>query len=1557
MEEVFEDVTKVHEQIVAALGHDRGVNPNQIFDKLEALLHESSSERVNKVVQDIISEQQPAHTRSRSIEIENKTDIKDDGEEIGGSENEEPPHEMEEDVLMDDDFLLDKANIGEEVKRVGNEEVGMDPDSLRSTPASIISITDEDSQDGGTIDLTNFEEEIVNNNFDDNDDEGFSVKREGALNKSLDVGYVGYDPEMTGFLDPDEVLQDLEEIDKLEESSVENGLRNDTNKVLRILANEKGPLRDYDEVYAYLEAHIKKRNRVQIVVEEFLGMADKMAEGESRSPSPHLRQPSPILTGKCKGKGKGKRTSVPDSQRMGADAISPEVEIKPKKRDHSPEDEPSKKFKSSEGPPAPSQEVSISGGGKARIKREKRERPARADPITEEMLYGPFDFSKHRNDGPKSHRRTQNLAPRLQDIVEDSSRKITLTPSRLKAFNPKPHEQVTQPTPEPAQSAPKTPPRNYIAPSKLTPARDSQLTPHTPPLTPKTPILQPAKLTLPVAVRRDRKPSVEVVREEISVDRPREVVEIPDNDPPASPAEVASLAENLSAMFPDTPADYILARCQDLVGKNAAINRFTEELLDSPEPPANWKLIYKPFNIVQEAAENAAVEINDAATNQAILNNDENKTVVAGEATVPNQPIVIHEAPAPPVEVTQADSAPPTSSNTASTSGSVADPDVDPMVYWETERQEQMVSMFPTICPDWLLHQVQSISRVQERPAEGSGSSVTVTPTSNKMQMDLMFQAKVEELFSMSSDERGRLPTRLQWEAKKKQMAELEKWSGKMSVTDMLELYSDDPDGYFNDPQRKPDSESYKQHAMAGLKDEFRFHSITEIDKAFRNCRFLYTPAFKHLNQMMKSGKKTRKTHRPDFEIKYPSDPCIEFLKEKKFCELEELIIEEKAKRTADREAAVEAARLREELVECKCCYSPDCLAEDMIQCKGGHMYCKECISRGTSVAIGDGKTIIECLGHCAEEIGWQELQKALAPNVLSKLLQRRQAEEVGAAGLDSLVTCPFCPYQTIMENVDDRILACRNPDCGRESCRLCKEPSHVPLRCDEVEKKDEEEARKKIEEQLSEAMIRECWKCKAKYFKEEGCNKMTCPKPNCGAKMCYLCKQPVKDYTHFYGQGGTPTATKTCPLWTDNKRLHEQEIANAAAKAKEELAKSNLTLKHDPTKGIAVPAEPAGAPGFGVAAPDLAEVIAPGVPREEIVRQQRQIEEMIRHGARGGPMWLAGPHGQPPPHMDIHVAGPAHAWQDGFIQRMGEILRLREQNRANLRMVRQREQQAIRELQMQRQQQPNHPMGPFGDNGIRGFRIPQAVPEPAPFLDLVEAQGRNIHVVQQPRLPFFGGPPGGPVHHREHFRNFHQAEGMPVAAVGDAEEIRRRDERRHRHNMIREQLEETRRRAARLEQDRIRERQMTEQQRERVQRNREEAVRRLRRNREEVLRRQRRNREPGQGQEFRMERRNRDDGAEVRVERVPNAFQLAGERPGAEQRVEPVRALQEPGHRARVAHAARAGSGGQDRGRGQPGVQVAGNPQAAAREFNFQEILDLDALNPAYLGEDLGNV
>ena len=85
----------------------------------------------------------------------------------------------------------------------------------------------------------------------------------------------------------------------------------------------------------------------------------------------------------------------------------------------------------------------------------------------------------------------------------------------------------------------------------------------------------------------------------------------------------------------------------------------------------------------------------------------------------------------------------------------------------------------------------------------------------------------------------------------------------------------------------------------------------------------------------------------------------------------------------------------------------------------------------------------------------------------------------------------------------------------------------------------------------------------------------------------------------------------------------------------------------------------------------------------------------------------------------------------------------------------------------------------------------------------------------------------------------------------------------------------------------------LTAEQRERSARNREEAVARLRRNRDEVQRRQRR--------------------AEEGVARLRR------------QRGEPGAAPQEQQH------------------------QQA--DQGPARQFNFQEILDLDALNPEYLG------
>lgn len=83
---------------------------------------------------------------------------------------------------------------------------------------------------------------------------------------------------------------------------------------------------------------------------------------------------------------------------------------------------------------------------------------------------------------------------------------------------------------------------------------------------------------------------------------------------------------------------------------------------------------------------------------------------------------------------------------------------------------------------------------------------------------------------------------------------------------------------------------------------------------------------------------------------------------------------------------------------------------------------------------------------------------------------------------------------------------------------RLCKELNHIPLKCNE---KKTESARLYLEEKMTEALIRKCYRCNRMFFKEEGCNKMTCV---CGAQMCYICDKPVTDYKHFQGQGAGPS-------------------------------------------------------------------------------------------------------------------------------------------------------------------------------------------------------------------------------------------------------------------------------------------------------------------------------------------------------------------------------------------------------------------------------------------------
>ena len=142
------------------------------------------------------------------------------------------------------------------------------------------------------------------------------------------------------------------------------------------------------------------------------------------------------------------------------------------------------------------------------------------------------------------------------------------------------------------------------------------------------------------------------------------------------------------------------------------------------------------------------------------------------------------------------------------------------------------------------------------------------------------------------------------------------------------------------------------------------------------------------------------------------------------------------------------------------------------------------------------------------------------------------------------LTKCPACNYGEILADKRTKIFRCKNPDCQRVTCRSCQAEAHIPLTCEENHSNDNAKRRRIIEEKMTESFLRTCPKCKSKFYKNEGCNKMTC---KCGMTMCYLCKEPNIGYSHF----GTVTG---CALHTLNDNTNESNRQTGAILAAKEL-------------------------------------------------------------------------------------------------------------------------------------------------------------------------------------------------------------------------------------------------------------------------------------------------------------------------------------------------------------------------------------------------------------------
>lgn len=356
-------------------------------------------------------------------------------------------------------------------------------------------------------------------------------------------------------------------------------------------------------------------------------------------------------------------------------------------------------------------------------------------------------------------------------------------------------------------------------------------------------------------------------------------------------------------------------------------------------------------------------------------------------------------------------------------------------------------------------------------------------------------------------------------------------------VKQFLEMYPS-PHTYFEDSKRK---HGYNSDAFEFLKYHFNKFEMETLMNVYKqhNCHLTITA---NALENMKPDKKTNYTTMWEKTL---SDD-IPLLHECAFIKHKNRIIEYQKELKKREDEEFEELHKRNELLICQCCYV-ECIPSKCSTCDDGHIFCNLCIVRGTEIQIARGNGHVPCFVDCDGEFRLSTLQKVLTPMQFSIFVCKKQETEVMSAGILGLVSCPFCQFASIPP-LKDNVFKCLNPECMKESCRLCKEINHIPFKCYEEKT---EKARLFLEEKMTEALVHKCHRCSRPYFKEDGCNKITCV---CGCKMCYLCDEEITGYAHFNNG--------ICPLTSDDYSLNAAAVQAVAKKTMKYIEEKDPNIK-----------------------------------------------------------------------------------------------------------------------------------------------------------------------------------------------------------------------------------------------------------------------------------------------------------------------------------------------------------------------------------------------------------
>lgn len=255
---------------------------------------------------------------------------------------------------------------------------------------------------------------------------------------------------------------------------------------------------------------------------------------------------------------------------------------------------------------------------------------------------------------------------------------------------------------------------------------------------------------------------------------------------------------------------------------------------------------------------------------------------------------------------------------------------------------------------------------------------------------------------------------------------------------------------------------------------------------------------------------------------------------------------EEEERKTLLKQLRYETEKRKGNLVECQCCFDAF-LDEDVASCPRGHRFCKNCLSTNVVTFMGEGRTEIRCLSsveECDQNVPIEQLVRFVDKKIIQNLFRIEAENAVIKANVKNTIKCWKCGY--IAQYSGNCDFEC--PECRFKTCKKCGEASHLGISCDEIKNIDKNRF---IEEQMNEAVIRVCPKCKAKFMKEEGCNKMECPR--CKTWICYWCRKEIPPdigYQHFWRDKGICPPDK-CPLWVENDMLHHLEAIQAVKENK----------------------------------------------------------------------------------------------------------------------------------------------------------------------------------------------------------------------------------------------------------------------------------------------------------------------------------------------------------------------------------------------------------------------